>query len=165
MATSVSVDNPIKIQPGDRDWKVFEKDVANLTARMDSGTETVEHDAKLVGELSDVPRQIDVLVQGLLNGERIRIAIECKRHSTAVDVTHIDKFVGMLLDLPVDSGVFYAFGPVTPGARRRAANARHPKVSMKELAGEALLPPWSDSLEEISPWGTCSAPNCRAGEI
>ncbi|MDE0547673.1 hypothetical protein [Microbacterium sp. C7(2022)] len=71
MATSVSVDNPIKIQRGDRDWKVFEKDVANLTARMDYGTDTVEHDAKLIGERSGVPRQIDVLVQGLLNGERI----------------------------------------------------------------------------------------------
>ncbi|MDE0547674.1 restriction endonuclease [Microbacterium sp. C7(2022)] len=93
------------------------------------------------------------------------MAVECKRHSTAVAVTHIDKFVGMLLDLPVDSGVFYAFGPVTPGARQRAANARHPKISMKELAGEALFPPWSDNLEEISPWGTCRAPNCRAGEI
>jgi hypothetical protein len=165
LATSVTPGEPVKILPSDKEWKIFEKDVANLTANMDSGTDSVTHDVKLPGVHSLVPRQVDILVKGRVNGIQMVAAIECKKFNVPVDVTHIDKFIGMLLDLRVNSGVFYAFGPVTPGARNRAVNAMHPEVTLKEMAGGQFLPEWSESLEELTPWGECDAPNCRGGLV
>lgn len=165
MSTVVTSSLPVKIQPGDKDWKIFEKEIANATVHMETGTDSVTHDAKQMGVYSKVNRQIDVLVTGRLNGEYVAMAIECKRHGRAVDVTEIDKFIGMLLDLRVDSGMFYAFDAVTPAARNRAANALHPKITLKEMAGRHFEPEWSADASEFLPWGSCEAPNCRGGEV
>jgi hypothetical protein len=38
MSTVVTASLPVKIQPGDKDWKIFEKEIANATVHMETGT-------------------------------------------------------------------------------------------------------------------------------
>lgn len=150
MPTFVTADDPLNIDSHDPAWKAFEKDVANLTARMGSANSSVQYDARLPGVNSKGLRQIDVYVTGELNGIPIAIAIECKKYARPVDVVEMDAFVGKLRDLSVDKGVFYVHDGATDGARNVAAAALHPKIVLKEFAGAELLQPsWDVDLRDF----------------
>lgn len=160
MATVVTTDQPLNIGPADPAWKAFEKDVANLIARIGASPSSVEHDKKLPGVNSKVLRQVDVYVEGEVSGIPIAIAIECKRYGRKIDVGDIDAFVGKLSDLAVDKGVFYVHDGVTDGARNSAAATLHPRIVLREFAGAALLhQDWDDLIED------CPNVNCFGGSI
>ncbi|MGI0519411.1 restriction endonuclease [Microbacterium maritypicum] len=159
MPTEVTTDSPLNISPSDPEWKVFEKDVANMVTRFDSGTTAITYDARLMGSNSGVERQVDVLVQGKLNGMPISIAVECKKYGRNIDVGDVDAFIGKLHDLDVDKGTFYIHNGASPGARMRAANARHPGVTLRENAGGELPDDWDEILPD------CPANNCYGGNI
>lgn len=159
MTTEVTVDSPLNISPSDKEWLVFEKDVANMVVRLDTGTTAVTHDARLMGVNSGVERQVDVLVEGKLNGMPISFAIECKKYGRSIDVGDLDAFIGKLHDLAVDKGVFYIYNGVSAGVRTRASTTRHPAVILRENAGEGLLDDWDEILPD------CPAENCYAGFI
>jgi len=163
--TIVTTDHPLNITSSDPAWKAFEKEVANLTAAVHATPSSVTWDAKLPGIDSKVHRQVDVHVQGEINGVPIEIAIECKRYGRPIDVGEMEAFKGKLFDLSVDAGVFYVHDGVTQAARNIAAAARHPKIVLKEFAGASLLgPAWSTSLEELLDWD-CPNDNCFGGYI
>lgn len=159
MPTEVTTDSPMNILPSDPEWKIFEKDVANLVARLDTGTSSVTHDARLMGVNSKVERQVDVLVEGTLNSMPISIAIECKKYGRSIDVGDVDAFIGKLHDLAVDKGSFYIYNGASAGARTRASSARHPAVILRENAGEEVLDDWDEILPD------CPAENCYGGLI
>ena len=157
MATHVTADSPLNIDQGDPDWRVFEKQVANLHAKLDAGSSEVHFDARLTGLSSGTPRQIDVLIQGELRKIPIKIAIECKRYGRKIDVGEMDQFIGKLQDLKVDKGVFIVHNGVTDAARQRAENATHPSVVLLEGFDPEV------ELEEILP--DCPSPNCYWGSV
>jgi hypothetical protein len=161
MAIPVTPTQPVTIDPTDPAWKAFEKDVANLTARVDAKPSDVTWNTHLPGVNSLVPRQVDVYVEGEVNGIPIAIAIECKKYGRNVDVSDIDAFIGKLRDLDVDKGVFYVYDGVTPGARSAAESALHPKVVLKEFAGTTLL---QESWDDIIDWD-CPNENCIMGSV
>lgn len=160
MVTVVTTDHQLNIGPGDPAWKAFEKDIANLTARVGAIPSSVKHDKKLSGVNSKIPRQVDVYVEGELSGIPIAIAIECKRYARKIDVGEMDAFVGKLRDLAVDKGVFYVHDGVTDGARNSAAAALHPRIVLREFAGDTLLnQDWDDLIKD------CPNGNCMGGLI
>lgn len=160
MPIYVTTDTPLNIGPSDPEWKIFEKDVANFVARLDSSSKPLQYDARLMGVVSRVERQVDVLAEGELNGIPISVAIECKKYSRPIDVGEIDAFVGKLRDLSVDKGVFYVYDGVTPGARNRADGALHPKVLLRESVGGSLV---LDDWDELLP--DCPNENCYGGMV
>ena len=149
------------MDPSDPDWKVFEKDVANLTAQLKSSPAQIQWNAKIPGVSSSVLRQVDVFVRGDLHGIPIAIAIECKKYGRKIDVGEMDAFIGKLSDLAVDKGVFYVHDGVTPGARNRAAAALHPKIMLKELNGTHLVGAGWDDLIDLD----CPNENCWSGSV
>ncbi len=155
MSTTVTTDSPLNIGPSDPPWKAFEKAVANLTAKLNSLPSDVKWNEKLSGVHSGVPRQVDVYLQGDVNGIPIAVAIECKRYGRPIDVGEIDAFVGKLNGLDVDKGVFYVHDGVTPGARQRAEKALHPKVLLREFASALLDSSWDDLVGPDCPTGYC----------
>ncbi|MGF6822423.1 hypothetical protein M2317_001327 [Microbacterium sp. ZKA21] len=159
MPSEVTTDSPLNISSSDPEWRVFEKDVANMVARLDVGTSRVTHDARLMGINSEVERQVDVLIEGMLHGMPISIAIECKKYGRNIDVGDVDAFIGKLHDLAVDKGAFYIYNGVSAGARTRASSARHPAVVLREDLGGGIPDDWDEILPD------CPNENCYGGTI
>ncbi|HWL44340.1 MAG TPA: restriction endonuclease [Ilumatobacter sp.] len=143
------------------EWQRYEQDVADLTAKAstDDQPAAVTRNVKVPGALSGTPRQVDVLVEGTMGGEPIRIAAECKHYKRPVGIKTVESFIGMLLDLDVDKGAMYALNGFTDPARKRAAGCRHPRLSLYDIDVARLQPLDYDDLflEEECPSDGCYA--------
>jgi hypothetical protein len=144
-------------------WVRYEQAVSDLLSALDPNAD-VKHNARIIGRLSTVKRQVDVFAQGRIVGQDIVVAVECKRHKRIVGIEMIDQFVGKLLDLGAERGVLYAYSGFSEAATRRAIGASNPRVlavalqetppSIRELRGvpgypadDSLTAQWFDELE------------------
>lgn len=145
--------------------KEFERSVDELLSRLDPGA-TRTLNAKRIGLRSGREREIDVLIEGTLAGSPISISVECKSYNRTVGIGMIDEFVGKLLDLEVEKGVFYSFGRLSAGAHARAKGAFHPQIEVREWSVvEPAFPAWSEDLEEFHIELNCPNENCLMGEV
>lgn len=151
-------------EPTEPEWRRFEKGIQKLLAGLDPSAEVL-HDQQLPGRLSGTSRQVDVLVQGSIAGEKLTIAVECKRYTKPLGIGAVDEFVGKLLDVGVDRGVLYALTGLTGPASARAHGASQPKVSVGDLVeGDAHVEP--DFRAVLSPkFGDCPNENCYTGDV
>ncbi|WP_176985572.1 MULTISPECIES: restriction endonuclease [unclassified Streptomyces] len=94
---------------------------------------SVTHNAKIKGLLSEVGRQIDVLVEGTFAGSPTRLVVEAKRRGRRVTIETVDGFVGKLLDLGVERGIIYSSRGFTEGALRRASKQRNPTIGLEQF--------------------------------
>ncbi|MGK8525145.1 restriction endonuclease [Nocardia asteroides] len=124
--------------PAVRLWRRYEEAVAILLSAMDQNANVV-HDATVVGQLSGINRQIDVLAKGSVVGHEITVAVECKRHRRPVEIGVMDQFVGKLLDIGADRGVLYSYAGFTDSAVARAIGARNPFVMAIALETPEVL--------------------------
>ena len=149
------------------EWRQFELDVAELTRQMGpDAAPMVEHNQFLTGRISSRPRQVDVLVSGSIHGSRQTIAIECKSSRNPLQIADVDEFAGKLSDLGVDTGVLYAAGGYSAGAKARAAGASQPRIELRSLAPALPNPPWQSGLPELfTGFGDCPNDNCYTGDI
>jgi hypothetical protein len=108
-------------------WQVYEREVKTLLASMDDNA-TVVHNESIIGRLSGKSRQVDVLAVGMVVGQKISIAVECKRYHRSIGIGVVDQFVGKLLDLGVERGVLYSYLGFTGPAVSRAFGAVNPSV-------------------------------------
>ncbi|MEU8680782.1 restriction endonuclease [Streptomyces sp. NPDC048611] len=113
-------------------WREYEKRVTELLAALDPNA-TVKHNQKIDGEISGVPRQIDALAEGSIAGQSMRVVVEAKCHGRKVNIEMIDGFVGKLLDLGAERGIFYSAAGFTDGAIRRANRQRNPNIGLEHL--------------------------------
>lgn len=154
-------------EPTKKLWEIYEADVRNHTAALDADA-TVQHNVNLPGKISKTPRQIDVLVKGIVAGQEIVIAIECKKYAKKIGIGKIDEFAGKLEDIGVDRGILYSFEGVTGPALARANGASQPKISLGDLkATQPRLPDWRKVVPEVGfpKFGDCPNVNCITGEI
>jgi hypothetical protein len=146
-------------------WKIFEQSVTDLVARFD-GDAVVEHNVKLPGAVSGVPRQVDVLVSGRIGVSQLRIAIECKLYKHKLGIGKIDEFVGKLHDLAVASGVLFCVSGYTSGAEARIKKAIHPAVQLEVLPQVGTVDvDWSEVISRFTGFGDCPNENCYTGDI
>ena len=67
-------------------WRQYEMDVAELLANIDPDA-VVTHDHQVVGK-SGRSRQVDVMITGHMGGSEFRIAVECKRYASKLQIHH-----------------------------------------------------------------------------
>lgn len=117
------------------------------------------------GRLSGTGRQVDVLVSGVVAGERIVIAVECKRYAKKLGIGSVDEFAGKLLDIGVDRGMLFGLNGLTEPARKRADGARQPRISIGDLVTtEDHVAP--DLSRLLAPkFGDCPNENCITGDV
>lgn len=149
-------DGPLPLVPGDAEWLIYEKDVADSLASMDPKAE-VTHDVKRIGSSGRL-RQLDALIVGEVCGATIEIAVEAKKYSQSVGIGVVDAFVGKCIDIAVNQGILYSHKGFGAGAKARAASAIHPKIELRELP-EAAATTLSGAevellLAELEPWGS-----------
>lgn len=86
------------------DWKKYEKEIYEIFNSQYPDAE-ITLDAKKVGLYSKVERQLDVLIEQYIAGNRISIVIDCKYFNKKVDVKAVESFIGMLEDVDCHKGL------------------------------------------------------------
>jgi len=107
-----------------KDWRLYERFVAGLMADSASDDLTVIPNAKLIGCISGVERQIDVLVDAKWDeNTKRRVIVDAKRYKKKIDIKDIETFEGMMKDCRSEYGVIVCPNGYTPAAKRRAQDA------------------------------------------
>lgn len=103
------------------DWKQYEKEIHELFSS-DFPTADIKHNVEVDGRFSKTKRQIDVLIEDYVAGNRLRIAVDAKYFSTTVDVKDVECFIGMLADIEAHKGLIITSKGYTKAAINRAYN-------------------------------------------
>lgn len=161
--TETTDDEHEEIRLSEPQWRVFEREVARIHAEMDPSAQ-VQHDVNLVGRHSGRNRQVDVLIEGQIAGEKLRIAIECKRYARKLGIGGVDEFAGKLQDLNVERGLLFTVRGFTEPAQRRAEGSGVPSIQLRQLDELARHPVNIEELRNPK-FGDCPNDNCYTGDV
>jgi hypothetical protein len=118
-------------------WKMYERLVASFEVEGADMDASVTPNASLVGSISGVSRQIDVLVDARFeNGGDRRIIFDAKLRKRKVDVKEVESFEGMMRDVRASRGVLVCTNGYTEAARRRAETFIDVRIMEEEEALE-----------------------------
>jgi len=101
------------------DWKDYEKEIHNYFNKKYSNLK-ITYNAKVVGKYSKKPRQIDVLIEGLIADFPIRIVVDAKFFSKKIDVKCVESFISMLEDVDAQQGMLITQKGYSQAAINRA---------------------------------------------
>lgn len=138
------------------DWKLYERLVARLMADQLSTEFCVTPNASVLGAITGIKRQIDVLIEARHDTDNSRrIIVDAKRRKRKLDVKDVETFRGMMKDVGATHGYLVCPYGHTAAAEKRAQTA----VSIR------LLP--LNRLEDFDPrtWPRCSRPKCKNGRV
>ncbi len=102
-------------------WKEYGKEIFSLFEEAYPNCE-ITHDTKIKGRYSNTNRQIDILIEDYVAGNRIRIVVDGKYFNKAVDVKSIESFIGMLRDIDAHKGLLITQKGYSKAALARAYN-------------------------------------------
>src|SRR4051812_28960690 len=85
-------------------WKDYEKEIHTYFKTAYPNADIL-HNTTVVGRYSKVARQIDVLIEDYVAGNRLRIVVDGKFFSEKIDVKNVEMFIGMLNDCEVNKGL------------------------------------------------------------
>jgi hypothetical protein len=138
------------------EWELYERLVARLVADQLETDLCVTPNAHVVGRITGVRRQIDVLIEPRHDTDNSRrLIVDAKKRSRKIDVKEVESFRGLMEDVGATHG--YLVSPVgyTKAAEKRAQAA----VSIR------ILP--LDRLENFDPstWPRCQKMGCARGRV
>lgn len=100
-------------------WKEYEQEVFNeLRNRYPDAS--ILYNQKVLGCISGVERQIDILMEEENFDSPIRTIIDTKKHSSRIDIKDVESFLGMMADVKADKGMLISLKGYTKGAIKRA---------------------------------------------
>lgn len=102
-------------------WKEYEKEILSSFENLYRDCK-VSFDQKIIGKYSEIERQIDVLVEGYILNEKIKIVIDGKNYSKKLDVKAADSFISMANDAEATHGILITNHGYSEGAYKRAYN-------------------------------------------
>ena len=103
-------------------WRQYERYIYEKLKEWAGGQAEVEFDQELPGKFSGVVRQVDALITGRFakDIERdVTAAVDCKRYSRNIDVTHVETFMGLVEDVQTDLGLLITSRGFSPAAKNR----------------------------------------------
>lgn len=103
------------------DWKQYEREIHYLFST-DFPEADIKHNIEIDGRYSKTKRQVDILIEDYIAGNRLRIAVDAKYFSTTVDVKDVECFIGMLADIEAHKGLLVTSKGYTKAAINRAFN-------------------------------------------
>ena len=121
----------------------YEEIAAALKRALDPRQEVriITH-ARVTDAVTGRPRDIDVLLETVVAGTTVRLAIECRRRKRAIDKPQIEAFVTKLEDCKIEKGVFVSSSGF---AQEALAAAAHHNIVCCHLTEVAQLP-WLEIL-------------------
>lgn len=103
------------------DWRQYEKEIFSLF-KSDYPDADIQFDAQVLGRYSKVNRQIDILIEDFVAGNRMRIVVDAKYFNSNIDVKDVESFIGMLADVGAHKGLLITQTGYSPAAINRAFN-------------------------------------------
>jgi hypothetical protein len=104
-------------------WQIYERVAACFEVEAASMDVSVTPNASLIGSISHVSRQIDILVDARFEeGFDRRIIFDAKHRKRKVDVKDIESFEGMMRDVNASRGVLICSSGWSQAAASRAAD-------------------------------------------
>jgi hypothetical protein len=100
-------------------WKDYEKEIHDHFKKTFPNA-AISHNVAVIGRFSKVKRQIDILIEDYVAGNRIRIIVECKLFSEKINVKDIEMFIGMLNDCEANKGLLITQEGFSKAAINRA---------------------------------------------
>jgi len=100
-------------------WKDYEKEIQDYFTNAYPKAD-ISHNVKILGRYSQTERQIDILIEDYVAGNRIRIVVDGKYFSEKIDVKNVEMFIGMLNDCEVNKGILISHEGFTEAAIKRA---------------------------------------------
>lgn len=85
-------------------WRDYEKEIFDYF-RTQYPTADISHNVSVDGRFSKTKRQIDILIEDYVAGNRIRIVVDGKFFSENIDVKDVEMFIGMLNDCEANKGL------------------------------------------------------------
>ncbi|ADP99920.1 restriction endonuclease [Marinobacter adhaerens] len=101
------------------DWKEYEKEIFDHF-KGQYPTAEISLDARKTGLYSKAERQIDILIEQYVAGNRITIAIDGKYLNKKVDVKAVESYIGMLEDIGAHKGLLVSKEGFSEAAYNRA---------------------------------------------
>lgn len=102
-------------------WKKYEEEIFSLFEEAYPNCE-ITHDVEVEGRYSKTKRQIDILIEDYVAGNRIRIVVDGKYFNKPVDVKSVESFIGMLRDVDAHKGLLISQKGYSKAALARAYN-------------------------------------------
>lgn len=137
-------------------WEQYERLVARLVANQLATNLCVTPNAHIVGRITGIRRQIDVLIDARHDTDNSRrIIVDAKKKSRKIDVKDVESLQGLMEDVGATHGYLVSPSGYTKGAEKRAQTA----VSIR------ILP--LDRLENFDPssWPRCQRTGCERGRV
>ncbi|MBA1437368.1 MAG: restriction endonuclease [Epsilonproteobacteria bacterium] len=97
-------------------WKQYEWLITKIFHDNNSSLSVkVLHDTNLIGEYSEISRQIDVLIEE----NNTKTMIECKHYSKPVNIKELESFLSMFTDVQAKFGIFISSSGFTKSVYKR----------------------------------------------
>jgi len=140
-------------------WKLYERLIASIEADQLSAETIIIPNAKLIGCISGVERQIDVLIDARLEEDVTkRIIIDAKLYKRKINVKDVESFEGMMKDCRAQRGVLVCPKGYSKAALRRAQKAIQIKLVTFEELEDLSFAQWDLCL------GVCSSADSKYKE-
>lgn len=109
---------------GGSNWRLYERFVAALRAENEGIDVSVTPNAPIVGCITGIERQVDVLIDARW-GDDIsrRIIVDAKHYRAKIDIKEVESFEGMMKDCRAERGIIVCPNGCTDGAKRRIQDA------------------------------------------
>lgn len=128
-------------------WKEYENIIFE-TLKTHYPNLSINRDVKVLGRISNTPRQIDVLIEAQALDSPIRIIVDAKKRKSPIDVNDIESFIAMMNDISAHRGILISTSGYTKAAILRANNEVNQDLELdifsledlKHLQGQLAIP-------------------------
>ena len=103
------------------DWRTYEIEIYQHLCSLYPDA-AIRRDVQLPGRDSNVDRQIDILIEDEIAGFRSRIVVDGKYFARPINVTHVERFIGLVEDVRATHGLMVTPRGYSKAALRRAQN-------------------------------------------
>lgn len=100
-------------------WKDYEKEIYKHFVRIYPNAQ-ISYNVKIVGKYSKTNRQIDILIEEYIAGNKIKIIVDGKFFKKKINVKIVEMFISMLKDCSVSKGILITQEGFTQAAINRA---------------------------------------------
>jgi hypothetical protein len=88
------------MKPREQNWKLYERMIARLVANQSTTDLCVTPNAWMVGQISGIKRQIDVLIDARHDTDNSRrVIVDAKLRKRQIDVRDVETFRGLMADV------------------------------------------------------------------
>ncbi|WP_404790367.1 restriction endonuclease [Altericista sp. CCNU0014] len=102
-----------------KNWKDYEIYITRHFQKLFPDA-SVRHNITRVGLISNVKRQIDILIEQKIAGFNLNIIVDCKYFNKKVDVKEVESFLSFLQDLKASKGILITNKGYSQAAENRA---------------------------------------------